>query len=128
MHREELEKYIKDNYSSEPDYPWVKYPDYEVFRHTGNKKWFALIMKVPKDKLGLPTNDSLSVVNFKCDPILIGSLLGKDGYFPAYHMSKTSWITAALDGTVSDDEIKMLLDMSFEATAPKIRKKKKEGI
>ncbi len=128
MHREELEKYIKDNYSSEPDYPWIKYPDYEVFRHTSNKKWFALIMEVPKDKLGLPTNDSLSVVNFKCDPILIGSLLGKDGYFPAYHMSKTSWITAALDGTVLDDEIKMLLDMSFEATAPKIRKKKKEGI
>ena len=41
-------------------------------------------------------------------------------------MNKTSWITVALDGSVPDDEIRMLLDMSFEATASKIRKKKKE--
>ena len=48
MTREKLEKYIQNNYSAEPDYPWVKYPDYEVFRHTSNKKWFALIMEIPK--------------------------------------------------------------------------------
>lgn len=42
-------------------------------------------------------------------------------------MNKTSWITVALDGSVPDDEVKLLLDMSFEATAPKMRKKKKEG-
>lgn len=93
MTREKLEKYIQNNYSAEPDYPWVKYPDYEVFRHTSNKKWFALIMEIPKDKLGLQTKDILSVVNFKCDPIMIGSFLNKEGYFPAYHMNKTSWIS-----------------------------------
>ena len=70
--------------------------------------------------------DILSVVNFKCDPILIGSLLDKEGYFPAYHMNKTSWITVALDGSVPDDEVKLLLDMSFEATASKMHKKIKE--
>ncbi len=80
MTREKLEKYIQNNYSAEPDYPWVKYPDYEVFRHTSNKKWFALIMEIPKDKLGLQTKDILSVVNFKCDPIMIGSFLNKEGY------------------------------------------------
>ena len=126
MNREELEQYIQNNYGTEPDYPWIKYPYYAVFRHKSNQKWFAIIMDVTKDKLGLPENDALSVVNFKCDPILIGSFLSKDGYFPAYHMNKTSWITVALDGSVPDDEIKMLLDMSFEATAPKICKKKKE--
>lgn len=68
----------------------------------------------------------MSVVNFKCDPILIGSLLDKEGYFPAYHMNKTSWIIVALDGSVPDDEVKLLLDMSFEATAPKMHKKIKE--
>ena len=66
----------------------------------------------------------LEVVNFKCDPILIGTLREEPGFFPAYHMSKDSWITVALDGNVSDDKIKMLLDMSYEATAPKTRKKK----
>ena len=123
MDRAELVKYIRNHYGTEPDHPWIKYPNYGVFRHGSNKKWFAVIMDVPKEKLGLPGEEALQVVNFKCDPILLGSLLGEKGFFPAYHMSKASWITAALDGSVADDKMKMLLDMSFEATAPKTRKK-----
>ena len=46
------------------------------------------------------------------------------GSIPAYHMRKDSWITVALDGSVADDKIKMLLDVSYQATAPKVRKKK----
>ena len=126
MDRAELEHYVLENYNAESDYPWLKYPHYQVFRHCNNQKWFALIMDVPKNKLGLQVQgeDVLDVVNFKCNPILIGSLLGEDGFFPAYHMSKTSWITVALDGSVSDEKIKMLLDMSYQATAPKLRRKK----
>ena len=124
MKRDELETLISETYNAEADYPWLKYPNYEVFRHSNNQKWFALIMDVPKDKLGLHGSEPLDVVNFKCDPILIGSLRSEAGIFPAYHMNKEQWITVALDGSVSDDKIKMLLDMSFEATAPKARKKK----
>ena len=124
MNRTELEEYIQNNYSAEPDYPWIKYPNYEVFRHNSNKKWFALIMDVPQNRLGLQGEDVLPVVNFKCNPVLLGSLLDEKGFFPAYHMSKASWITVSLDGNVEDDKIKMLLDMSFDATAPKIRKKR----
>lgn len=123
MNRIELRKFIKDNYGSCPDCPWAKYPEYEVFRHSSNKKWFALIMNVPKSKLGLQGNDTLEIVNFKCSPILIGSLLEEEGFFPAYHMNKTNWITAVLGETADSEKIKMLLDMSFEATSPKIRKK-----
>lgn len=125
MNRMELGKYIQDNYNVEPDYPWVKYPNYEVYRHGNNKKWFAIVMDVPKNKLGLQEEDILEIVNFKCDPILLGSLLNEKGFFPAYHMSKVSWITVALDGSVENEEIKRLLDMSFDATASKIRKKEK---
>lgn len=124
MNRTELEEYIQNTYSAEPDYPWVKYPDYEVFRHSNNKKWFALIMDVPKNKLGLQGEEVLQVVNLKCDPILLGSLLKDKGFFPAYHMSKANWITVSLDGSVEDEKLKILLDMSFEATAPQIRKKR----
>ena len=80
-------------------------------------------MDVPKNKLGMPEEDVLDVVNFKCDPVLLASLLNEKGFFPAYHMNKASWITVALDGSVPDEKIKMLLDMSFEATMPKIRRK-----
>jgi hypothetical protein len=124
MKRNELEAFIMETYNAVADYPWRKSPNHEVFRHCSNRKWFALIMDVPKNKLGLQGEELLDVVNLKCDQILIGSLRGEPGFFPAYHMSKDNWITAALDGSASDDKIKMLLDMSYQATAPKMRKRK----
>ena len=120
MNRMELEQFIQDNYNTEPDYPWIKSPNDAVYRHPNNKKWFALIMRVSKTKLGLQEEELLDIVNFKCDPVLIGSLLGEKGFFPAYHMSKTNWITVTLDGSATDDKIKMLLDMSYDATAPRL--------
>ena len=113
MNRTELKQFIMGNYSAEADYPWLKYPNYEVFRHSNNQKWFALIMDVPKNKLGLHGTEPLDAVNFKCDPILIGSLRDEPGIFPAYHMNKEHWLT------VPDEQIKMLLDISYEATASK---------
>lgn len=119
MNRNELTQFIKKYYNIEPDNPWQKYPNYRVFRHNGNNKWFALIMDIPKQKIGLRGTDIIDVVNLKCDPALIGSLLAEPGFFPAYHMNKGCWITVALNGKAEDDMIKVLLDMSYVATAPK---------
>ena len=127
MNREELEAYILNHYSTEPDYPWADTPRAAVFRHAGNRKWFALVMEVPRDKLGLPGTEKLDIVNFKCDPILISSLRGETGIFPAYHMNKASWITASLDGSVSAETIELLLDVSYELTKPKLRRKAAKG-
>lgn len=124
MRRNELEAFIMETYNAEADYPWRKSPNHAVFRHCSNRKWFALIMDVPKNKLGLQGEGLLDVINLKCDPILIGSLRGEPGFLPAYHMSKDNWITVTLDGSASDDKIKMLLDMSYQATAPKVRRRK----
>ena len=55
---------------------------------------------------------------------MTGSVCMEKGIYPAYHMNKNYWISVALDGTAPDDTVKMLLDMSFDATMPKIKKKK----
>lgn len=125
MTRQELEAHIAEAYSTEPEYPWLKYPGYAVFRHSSNQKWFAAVMDIPKEKLGLREDGMIDILNVKCDPILIGSLRSEAGFFPAYHMSKANWITIALDGTVDADKIKWLLDMSYDLTAPKRSKPKK---
>lgn len=124
MNRAELEQFIRKYYSTEPDYPWMRYPNYAVFRHRSNQKWFAAILDVPKSKLGLQGEEPLDVVNLKCAPILMGPLREEPGIFPGYHMNKESWISVALDGSVVDDKIKLLLDMSYEATKPKTKAKK----
>ena len=127
MNREALESYILNHYSTEADYPWADTPHAAVFRHVANRKWFALFMEVPRDKLGLPGTEKLDIVNFKCDPILISSLRGETGIFPAYHMNKASWMTASLDGSVPAETIELLLDVSYELTKPKPRRKAAKG-
>lgn len=41
------------------------------------------------------------------------------GFLPGYHMNKTNWLSILLDGTVSDEQILDLLDLSFQMTAKK---------
>ena len=123
MDREELRQFILSNYGAEPDRPWLSHPRFEVFRHSNNQKWFALVMDIPKSKLGFQSTDMVDAVNLKCDPILIGSLRDDTGIFPAYHMNKESWITVILDGSVPDEKLKMLLDLSYNLTATRPRKK-----
>ena len=125
MTRAELTQYIFDTYSVEPDYPFSDDNVSAVFRHAANRKWFALAMNIPAQKLGLPSDARIDIVNMKCDPVVIGSFRGLSGLFPAYHMSKENWITAALDGSAADETVKTLLDMSYQATAQKVRGKRK---
>ena len=88
MTRAELTRYIFDTYSVAPDYPFHGDDTSAVFRHAGNRKWFALVMNIPVQKLGLPTDARIDIVNMKCDPLLIGSFRGLPGLFPAYHMNR----------------------------------------
>lgn len=117
MNSDQLKKYITEQYNSDEEHPWIKYPEYAVFRHKNNQKWFAVIMAVPKSKIGLHSDERIDIINVKCDPIMIGSLLNEDGFFPAYHMNKSYWITISLDESVDDEKIKWLIDLSYELTS-----------
>ena len=124
MNRDTLEKLIIENYNSVPEHPWLKYPEDTVFRRADNRKWFAVILDVRRDKLGLSGDGMLTVANFKCETLLIDALVTEPGLFRGYHMNKNNWISAALDGTVPDERIKMLLDMSYNTTAKKLPRRK----
>ena len=114
MTRQEVFAYAKQQYGTEPDYPWMD--TNAVLRHADNKKWYAVILEVRREKLGLDGDGMLDVLNVKCDPILIGSLRLKPGFHPAYHMNKDKWLTIRLDGSVSPAEIQNLIDLSFRLT------------
>lgn len=124
MNREEWEDYIAQTYGADGEHPWEKYPANVVFRHLNNRKWFALVMTVPKEKLGLKEEGTLDIINVKCDPLLLGSLRAEPGVYPAYHMNKTSWVSLSLDGSVAEETVKTALSMSFDLTAGKGKKQK----
>ena len=119
MKRGEWKEYIAGTYGVEPDFPWARFPNHMVIRHEQNRKWFALLMSIPGSKLGIPGDQTVDILNLKCDPLLTGSLRREPGFYPAYHMNKETWITAALDGSAEEERIKQLLHMSFYLTAPK---------
>ena len=120
--RQELFTWIRQQYGTEPEYPWHDWN--AVLRHNDNNKWYGVVLEVSADKLGLPEAGIIDVLNVKSDPLLIGSLRGQDGYFPAYHMNKEKWLSIQLGKPELDDAIKDLLSLSYELTAPKKRKPK----
>ena len=122
MTRQELTDYIFDAFSVEPDYPFPRDDVTCVFRHTDNRKWFGIMMKIPYRTLGMNRDGETDIVNIKCDPVLMGSLREKPGFRPAYHMNKDKWITILLDGSAGREEVTALVDMSFRMTETKLRK------
>ena len=88
------------------DYPFDD-PNWTVMRHAGNKKSFAYIYE---------RNGNIWI-NLKAEPLRAD--FWRDAYasvVPAYHMNKENWISILLDGTVSADEIKPLLELRYQLT------------
>ena len=126
MTRQELIDYVFDTYSVEPDYPFPRDDVSCVFRHIDNRKWFGIAMVIPYRTLGISRKGNVDILNIKCSPVIIGSLRGKPGFRPAYHMNKDKWITVLLDGSAGQKDITALLDMSCSMTASKVRKTNRE--
>ena len=125
MDRQTVFDYIKKKYKVLPEYPWRRYDSNAVFRHNDNKKWFALVMEMQRDKLGFSGTEYVDVVNLKIDDMFFRDMIIRDnGILPAYHMNKMHWITVLLDGTVAEEKIFELIDMSFLATASAKKKEK----
>ena len=111
-----VQDYVEQTYGVTVEHPFSKDLATGVFRHQSNRKWFAVFMEIPPEKLGLSGSGNIRVMNVKCDTRLIGSFREGKGIFPAYHMSRAHWLTVLLDGTVADDTLRFLLDMSYDLT------------
>ena len=83
MHRAELLEEIAGRYGVAAEYPWRRYPQYAVFRHAGNRKWFAVLMNPPGRKLGLATEDEVAILNVKIRAGENSLLRGMDAVLPA---------------------------------------------
>lgn len=123
--RQAVFAYIKKKYKVLPEYPWQRDNTSAVFRHEDNKKWFALVMHLQRSRMGLPGTDYTDAVNLKIDDMFFrDQIIREDGIMPAYHMNKMHWITVLLDGTVPEEKVFDLIDMSFMATASAKKKEK----
>lgn len=115
--RGEVLRFALQRWHTQPEYLWRTAPRYAVLRHSGSRKWYGLLMDVPRERLGLAGGGVVDILDIKCDPILSGSLRKSPGFLPAYHMHREGWLTILLDGTVGLEMVCSLLDASYELTA-----------
>ena len=108
-----INKYIKDKYNNEPEFLWDKFPGYAVYRNENNNKWYGIIMNLDLSKLDNGTGE-VEIINVKLNENKIQELLKQKGFYEAYHMSKTDWISIILNDTLKDEEIISLLDESYD--------------
>lgn len=116
MNEYDVEQYITDTYCINGDHPFEKHTDTVVYRHPYNKKWFAIVMPVTKRRLGVDADGSFYIMNVKTSIDVITSFIDEAGFFPAYHMNKSHWISIALDGSVPVEKIKWFIDVSYKLT------------
>ena len=107
---------IIKKYGDGPNFMWEQFENYGVFKNANTNKWYGIIMNINYSKLGLDNKNPVEVINVKLDKDEIQNLLKKDGYYPAWHMNKKSWITITLDETLSDVEIMNLIEESYSYT------------
>ena len=118
MTKQEFFQYCYDEYGTIPDYPFENDFETAVFRHSNNRKWYAIVMRVSRRKFGFDSDEIIDVVNLKQPLELFGSFTSSDGVYPAYHMNKLHWISVILPDT-SYDTASFLTAASFESTKKK---------
>lgn len=123
MTRQQFLEYCLSAYATSPDYPFDDLLDTVALRHSNNRKWYAIAMRVSRRKFGFDSDEVIDVVNLKLPTEMFGSFSSADGVYPAYHMNKLHWISVLLPDA-PDDVVRFLVNVSFEATkTPKKRKK-----
>ena len=123
MTKQQFLKHCLDTYGTSPDYPFDEDFETTVLRHTDNRKWYAIVMRVSRRKFGFDSDEVIDVVNLKLPTEMFGSFAAADGVYPAYHMNKLHWISVLLPDAPKDI-IQFLVNVSFEATKDKRKRKK----
>ncbi|MBL3655419.1 MmcQ/YjbR family DNA-binding protein [Fulvivirga sediminis] len=89
----------------------------------------TLVFKVMGKVFALTDVDLFAGINLKCDPERAVLLREEyDAIKSGYHMSKKHWNTLEMDGTLSDNLVKQLIDHSYDLVVKGLSKKAKEDL
>ena len=115
MIKQSFLEHCLNTYGTSPDYPFDDLLETAVLRHTDNRKWYAIVMRVSRRKFGFDSDEEIDVVNLKLPTEMFGSFGAAEDVYPAYHMNKLHWISVLLPDT-PNDIVQFLVNVSFEAT------------
>lgn len=106
-------KYICETYQDDFEFLWKKFPDNAIVRRKDNQKWYACLLTVRKNKIGLVGDEYVEILDLRMSYEDIKKTIDGRKYFPGYHMNKRSWVTILLDGNVPAEEIFCRINDSY---------------
>lgn len=102
--------YIRKKYGDELEFLWEKFPEDAIIRRKANKKWYAVFIRLPKNKLSLDGTEKVDILDVRSDEV--EKLIDNKTILPAYHMNKKNWITILLNGNNNLEKVYQLVDKS----------------
>lgn len=87
----------------------------------------TLVLKVGSKMFALTNvNKPALEINLKCDPFMSQDLRREyPSIKPGYHMNKTHWNTIVVDGSVPEDKVLFLIDLSYDLVYKGLKKSEK---
>ena len=113
MDQQQVREYLSNKPFTVESFPYGDNVSVFKVKH----KMFATLTlgKMSKgDNESIDTGNDTCWVNLKCEPQ--EAIMLRDTFpsiIPGYHMSKVHWNTVKLDGTVPEEEIRKMMDNSF---------------
>lgn len=127
-----IEAMIFSNYGAKPEFLWKVFPEYAIFRHAENRKWFGLLMnvspeklieKIPPDQARMPeavrTMAKIHVLGLKMPQTEIPAIYETTGIYPGYPRNVGGWISVVLEELLPDFAIMDLVAKSYKVTSKK---------
>ncbi|MCI9504920.1 MAG: hypothetical protein HFE26_05990 [Clostridia bacterium] len=118
--------YVRGRYGDEPEFLWESSPDSAIWRRKDNRKWYGVLLKASRRKLGLDSDEVAEIIDLRIDPAELDKIADGKRYFRGYHMNKRSWVSLVLDGSVNREELFCRVDESYRLALKKSGSGKKE--
>ena len=110
----EMIQHIASKYNDDIEFLWEKSPNNAIVRRKDTKKWYAVFMVIPLNRLQFDSDELVEVINLHATASKVESLLKETGFYPGWHMNKKYWYTIILDGSINNKLLYSLIEESFQ--------------
>ncbi len=112
-------RHVKEKYGDKLEFLWANFPRNAVLRRQDNRKWYAAVLTVAQNKIGLAGDNIIEIVDVRMAPEDVAVRVDGQRIFHGYHMNKKHWVTLLLDGSMPEEELLALVDESYALAAKK---------
>ena len=108
----ELLETVRGKWREELEFLWEDYSECAILRRTDTGKWYAVMMRLPKRKFGLPDDAVSEFILLRVPQGEADAIHADSRFLPAFHMNKRTWFAIQLDGSVAFSDLRHLTERS----------------